>query len=394
MADIRKNILLFKIDSFLGGIWPLSSLAIVYFEQITHSYALAMLVWSIANLTQTFSEIPTGIYSDKIGRRKTLLLSAVMMTLCFVLWATAGQFALPFLLFIGAVFWGLADALLSGTDEALMYETMAELNQKENFSVLFAKSNFWTQCGLAVSALSAAVLVYFCSLQTLAWVSILPSSGGLITALLFVEPVRTRQQKRTTSWTHFLIAFRRLWRNKRLRFYAATAIVDEAVGMAFFRIEAAYYNTLIKKWVINIVRFLKQLSGMAGYALAPVLKRFGSVRLFFTAISLNEVVRLVALLLDNTLSPFIMSIRNLFWGISNTSQADILQQEFSDDQRATMKSIISLLKGILAAVAMYLFGVLADLSGPKMTVVAAMCIKVIVIVAALTILHHRKKART
>ena len=137
MADIRRNIILFKIDSFLGGIWPLSSLAIVYFEQITHSYALAMLVWSIANLTQTFSEIPTGIYSDKIGRKKTLFLSAVMMSICFVLWATAGQCELPFLLFIGAVFWGLADAFLSGTDEALMYETMAELNQKENFSVLF-----------------------------------------------------------------------------------------------------------------------------------------------------------------------------------------------------------------------------------------------------------------
>ena len=77
MSGIQKNIRLFKIDAFLGGLWPLSSLAIIYFQQITHSYALAMLVWSAANLTQTFGEIPTGIYSDKIGRRKTLIMAVV-----------------------------------------------------------------------------------------------------------------------------------------------------------------------------------------------------------------------------------------------------------------------------------------------------------------------------
>ena len=120
MNPIQRNIRLFKIDAFLGGIWPLSTLAIIYFEQITHSYALAMLVWSVANLTQTFGEIPTGIFSDKIGRRKTLMMSALTILICFILWALAGQFELMSLLFIGAFFWGLSDAFISGTNEALI----------------------------------------------------------------------------------------------------------------------------------------------------------------------------------------------------------------------------------------------------------------------------------
>lgn len=391
MNPIQSNIRLFKIDAFLGGIWPLSTLAIIYFEQITHSYALAMLVWSVANLTQTFGEIPTGIFSDKIGRRKTLMMSALTILICFILWALAGQFELMSLLFIGAFFWGLSDAFISGTNEALMYETMNELNEKGDFSTLYAKSNFWVQFGLGLSALFAAGWTYFYSLQSLAWISVFPIVGQLVTAWLFVEPKRTQQQTRTTSWTHFLIAFRRLWRNKKLRFYATISVIDEAVGFAFLRIEAGYYNTLIQTWLINIVRFVKQVSGMIGFAMAPFFKRFGSVRCFFGGLTLNELLRLVAIILNNTFSPFIMALRNMCWGVSDTAKTDILQQEFSDNQRATMQSIISLAKGIFGAVVMYLFGVIADISDPKTAVVTAMCVKIMVLIVSFIILRKGKK---
>ncbi|MBQ1997465.1 MAG: hypothetical protein II238_03395 [Alphaproteobacteria bacterium] len=39
---IRKNILLFKLYYLLADMWPLSVLAIVYFQQIYGSYAFAL----------------------------------------------------------------------------------------------------------------------------------------------------------------------------------------------------------------------------------------------------------------------------------------------------------------------------------------------------------------
>ena len=74
-----------------------------------------------------------------------------------------------------------------------------------------------------------------------------------------------------------------------------------------------------------------------------------------------------------------------------TSKSDVLQQEFSDNQRATMQSIISLIKGILGAIVMYLFGVIADFSGPKMAVVTAMCVKIMVLAVSFVILKKGKK---
>ena len=170
---IKRNMTLFKWDNFFGGLWPLATLVIIYFEQITHSYAWAMAVFSVCSLSTTFMEIPTGIISDRIGRKKTLIWAAVSIFICFALWALAGQYQQTWMLFAGALLWGVSDALLSGTDEALMYETMEELGRPDQFDVLYAKSNGWNQVGLGVSALLAAGVTYYFSLQTLAWLSCL-----------------------------------------------------------------------------------------------------------------------------------------------------------------------------------------------------------------------------
>ena len=389
MPSIRKNIGLFKIDAFLG-VWPLSALAIIYFQQITHSYALAMLVWSVSNLVQTFSEIPTGIYSDKIGRKKTMVIASILGSASFFLWALAGQLQQMWLLFMGAAFYGLSDAFLSGSNEALMYETVEELHKKEDFPLIYAKYKFWVQVGLAISALSAAVLTYFYSLQVVAWISVVPISGHLVTALLFVEPKRTKVQKKTTSWMHFLIAFKQLWHNKKLRFYASFSIIDEAIGSAFGHLESAYYNSLIKTWMINIVRLVKQVSGMIGFALVPLFRRFGSVKCFFSALTFAELLRFTALLLNNAFSPFIMVFRKSLWSVSHTAQTDILQKEFSADQRATMQSIIALLKGILGAGALYFFGVIADMYEPKMAIWLIFGIRIVILSMAFLILKRCK----
>ena len=387
---IQRNIKLFKIDAFLAGSWPLYALTIVYFEQITHSYALAMLVWSITSLTQTFMEVPTGILSDKIGRRKTLILSAHCVLTAFVLWALAGQIDCMGLLFIGALFWGVNAALLSGTQDALMYETMEELNQKEHFPLFFAQTNFWNQFGLAISTLFAAFVTYFFPLQALAWISCLSVIGQLITSYLFVEPNRTSGQKQTTSIAHFFIAFRRLWRNKRLRFYAWLSLINESIEEAYFEIEATYFSTIIKAWLINIICFIKQITGMIGFAVIPYVKRFGSVKLFFTSVSLEEMIKVVGVILNNTFAPFIMSFVNFYKCIASTAKADILQQEFSPNQRATMQSIIEVVRGIVAAIVMYFFGVLADISSPKMAIISIVCVKIVLLISSSFALKRKR----
>ncbi len=68
----------------------------------------------------------------------------------FILWSLAGNLHCTFLLFIGAFLCGTADAVRSGTDGALIYETMEELGEQENFKIQYAKSRGWGQTGATV----------------------------------------------------------------------------------------------------------------------------------------------------------------------------------------------------------------------------------------------------
>ncbi len=387
---IARNINLLKWDNFFAGFWPLSTLLVVYFETITQSYATAMLVLAFGSIMTTATEIPMGLISDRLGRRKTLILAVGGMVLCYFFWALAGQVIGTPLLFLGATLFGMTSAATSGTDEALIYETMEELGQKEDFDILFSKSRTYNQIGIACGALSATVITYFAPLTLLAWFSVLPIVARFIVMFFYVEPKRSTAPRHGTSLGHFVIAWRQLIRNKRARFFAAVQMIDSSFGIASFRFESVYYSTLVSDWVVNITRFVKQVFGAFSFAIVPKIKKWGYARLFFGSLIGNTLTRLIGVVLNNVYAPFIMAAQNLFHGTGVTSSATILQNEFSPQQRATMKSIVSFGAGIFTAIAMYLLGVIADISTPRLAIAFAVAIKIGVIAVSLLIL---KKAR-
>jgi len=383
---IHRNLTLFKWDNFLGGLWPLSTLSIVYFEQITGSYALAMSVFSLSSLMTTIMEIPISVFSDKMGRRKALLCSPILVFLTFLLWACAGQFSCSWLLFFGALCWGTSMAVASGTLDALVYETMEELKKQGDFNIQYAKNGGWNQIGLAFSAISASIITYFFSIQVLAWISVFPALLHIFIVYLFVEPQKRKNNQRVSSYKHFLIAFRRLRRNKKLRFFAVINLIDNAFGMASFRFESAYYQLFVSDWLINIARFLKQICGMISFFIVPYIRKIGMVKLFFGSMFGNIFVRALGVALSNVLTPFIMSMVNLFYGTARTANADIMQQEFSPNQRATMHSIISFLSGILLAIVMVFLGYIGDVYGPTTAIIIAIIVKLSTMIVSLCLL--------
>ena len=55
-----------------------------------------------------------------------------------------------------------------------------------------------------------------------------------------------------------------------------------------------------------------------------------------------------------------MSCVNLFHGVSETAGSALFQQEFTQEQRATMGSIVSLIGALFLAVMYYFIGFIAD----------------------------------
>jgi len=94
-----KNINVFFAFNFLACFRPHWPIAVLYYQSITGSYASSMIIFSIIFLSQAILEVPTGLASDLLGRRKTMVAGALISFVALFLYATGLNI---WVLFVGA----------------------------------------------------------------------------------------------------------------------------------------------------------------------------------------------------------------------------------------------------------------------------------------------------
>lgn len=361
---LRKNIILFKLQSLFNGLWLFAALAIIYFETITKSYAIAMLVFAVVNISQSISEVPCGMYSDRMDRKRTLVIGSICVLINMILWALAGTFNSVFLLFVGSVMRGVGLAFKSGTDNAMIYETLQQIRERKLFMVVLSKINSFYQLGALIAAFVSSVFIFYFSLNTLVWLAVLPYIGVVAVNCMMVNP-KNNFPKDMNVKQQIVKSIKTFIKNKKLRKYALLNIFNISLLNSVFRFESTYYEQLIPLHLINIVRALQHCSGWISYHLVQLFSGTNVLKLLSYSTLGSAVVRLFGLIINNAVSPFIMSAQNLFYGTTETSSATILQREYSGGLRATLESIIGLFGGIGIGLIGFLMGVAADIFSPR-----------------------------
>ena len=130
-------------------------------------------------------EIPSGYFSDVIGRRITLIISSMGFALAYLLF---GFFSPGFLVFIIAqILLAVGMAFMSGTNTSFYYESLQSVNKESEFAQRIAKIESWKQSSSAIVVLIGGWLgVYALNLPyLLSFALVLPA---LILCFLFKEP--------------------------------------------------------------------------------------------------------------------------------------------------------------------------------------------------------------
>ncbi len=68
--NLHKNVKLLILFEFLIEFRLYSAIIVIYFAAVTGSYALAMSLLSIVMISAAVFEVPTGVFSDLVGRKK------------------------------------------------------------------------------------------------------------------------------------------------------------------------------------------------------------------------------------------------------------------------------------------------------------------------------------
>jgi MFS family permease len=370
----NRNLRIVAIINFLTDFRPYAPIAILYFSHITGSYAKGMTVFSIVMIASMLFELPTGIISDRIGRKGTLLVGAVFGTISVAVYAAASRFTL---LLVGGALEGISRAFYSGNNNALVYDSLKSVNREKEFHSVLGRLGSLFQIALAVSALLGGFLATR-SFRLTFIVSAFAQGAIIGVGLFLVEPQSAARRKTGSYISHLRTATRKFFSDATLRNVSFANALSNAVGEACYQFQSTFIRMLWPVWAIGIGKALSNVGAALSFWFAGrVIDRFGEIRSLIFARVVGRITTVLALTIRSVISPVLISSSSLLFGVSVVSKESFAQRRFSDDERATMGSISEFLSSALFGLASPLLGLLADLRGPVEALLYAQLVMIV-----------------
>ncbi len=358
---MERNIRLFSYLNFFTDFIPYAPIAIIYFSNVSGSFALGMSVFSVVMLASAIFEIPTGIFSDTIGRKNTVVLGAATRILSAILYAIGGSYGM---LLAGALLEGLSRSFYSGNNDALLHDSLTQLQKEGDFHSHYGKTHAMFQVGLAASALLGGILAQW-SFALVMWISVIPQIITLVLSFFITEPsVYTKEAG--NIYAHLKESLWQFYVNKILRYISITSILKYSIGEAGYLFRSAFFITLWPLWAIGISSMISSaVAAISYYFSGKTISKLGVQKVLVGESLYNRFVNLIALLFPTIASPALMSTSSITFGVGETSINKLLQLHFTAKQRATMGSLNSLAGSVAFGVFAVLLGKFADAYGAR-----------------------------
>ena len=357
--------------NFLMGFVLFSPVAILYFQRVAGSFALGMSIFSAAVFSTAVFEVPTGVISDRVGRRLTIILGSVCYLLAYIFYAVGISYLY---LLAGAILAGIGRAFYSGNNHALLYDTLKENGLEDKYEHYLGKTMSAEHLSLAISAGLGGVLASV-SFKLVMWLSVAPQLFNLFVSFLFYEPQTTTNKIETNVYAHFKRSLVKFISSKKIRVLTAASSLSYAFSEASFQFRAAFVKQLWPVWALGIPSILSHIGASVGYYWSGSIIRKAGAKLVVVGGNLfSRVISLVSFCFPTVISPLLLAAPSFLYGVKQTAKNNLFQREFSDEQRATMSSINSLLGSILFGIGSLAIGFLADAVGPTNTLIIAQLI--------------------
>lgn len=356
----RKNVRLLKIFNFLIGFSLFAPLAIIYFSKVSGSYTLGASIFGITMLASAIFEVPTGIWSDRVGRRGTIILGSWARVLAFILYAIGLSY---WWLVAGAIMEGLSRSFYSGNNDAFLHDTLADDGLEGEYDEYLGKTSSTEQLASAIAALFGGIIATF-SFNYLLWFSVLAQMIMLGVSYRFIEP-KSRTQLNTNIFNHLKEAFHLFIINKKLRLLSIASIIDYSFSEMMFQFRSTFISMVWPLWAVGIANVLANFGATLSFHYSGrILRKYKATSILFFDVVRGKLTGLIAYGIPTFISPLLMATGSLFYGVGNVAEKKLMQAEFSDHQRATMSSLNAIGGSIGFSVMSIVLGGLADAMNP------------------------------
>ncbi len=327
----------------------------LYFQQAL-TPAQAILLYAVYDVSATLLEVPSGVMSDRLGRRVTLILSALSMAAGAALLGMGGGFAV---FVAGQALLGAGMAFASGTDSSFLYESLEMRGEEASIEAEELRAWRFSFVALLISApLGGAVALW--SLAVPFWLSALASGIGLAIALRFAEPPRSRSDTiRLSQWG----AIRQAFRDPGLVWIFALAVLMYGYshlpfifGQPFIETALAIFDLSEDAPLVSggITALMMGLSLLASMAAPGLRRRIGFAALLLFAFGLQIALISTLALTGSALAILALTLRMVPDAFSRPFILAHIQPRLQGEGRATYLSIQSLVGRLAFAASLYL----------------------------------------
>ena len=228
MTTMRRNIPLLYTFSFLQmTLFPMAIITLFWKEHIGLSLSQILLLQGIFAVAMVVMEYPSGYISDRIGYRTALTMASLLGLAGWGYYTMATSFRD---VLIAEVLLGISTSFISGTDSALLFESLKTNGKEAGYARCEGRSTFFGQTGEAAGAIFAGVLYarypllpFF--LQIAVWLLALAITRGL------TDP-RREPHRHGSHLSEALTSVRYVFiDNQRLR---VTILLSIVLGLASF----------------------------------------------------------------------------------------------------------------------------------------------------------------
>ena len=339
MINIKKQIKLLYASSIMGQI-SLSAAWVAILAARGFSLAQIGLAEMIFHIVSLSAEIPSGVFADVFGRKKTLVISSIMRTISNLIMVLSNNF---FMVCVAIGFNALYYNFLSGANEALAYDSLKSVGQESQFEKYASNEMIiYRLCEGLCLLLSGFSL--FVGYKIAYSVNIFFGLWQMFFLAKLEEVRLDSAQKKQNVWTEIGKCFKKSFiflieEKNALKLMFANSFVGALDVLLVFFLQAKLPLSGMPSWALGFPLFFIQLGGIFGAKLVFMTKNIRYKKLFFVTTTLV----ILGILLEHSGFCLIMT----FGGLLSVFADDILQIKtncilqdmFPSQQRATLVSI-------------------------------------------------------
>lgn len=212
---------LIKLCKWFMLIMPI--VALYYMDNGLNEFDIYLLQ-AVYSLSVALLEIPSGYMADIIGRRTSLIMGSILGTLGFAIYSITGSFN-GFLL--AEIVLGLGGSFISGSDSALLYDTLAAMKQKHTYLRLEGRITSLGNFAETIAAICGGMIAAALSYRSVYITQTVIAAIAIPASLLLIEPPRRKITSPPGMRHIFRVCRESLLVNRKL---SATLLLSAIIG--------------------------------------------------------------------------------------------------------------------------------------------------------------------